>query len=91
MPRGRPKKEQTPVTPKHTQDEHIKRFVALLEEQLGQAESLKGAKDNAKADGYNVSILLKVAKAVVKAKLDELEDETTALSELLEKYTAENS
>jgi uncharacterized protein (UPF0335 family) len=75
------------AVPKRSKKQHLERFVALLQEQEGLAESLKGAKMNMEADGYgkgDVKSILAIAKAVSKSKERDLKDYITLMEENLE-------
>jgi uncharacterized protein (UPF0335 family) len=78
------KNEISQAVPKYTKKQHLDRLIALLQEQDGLSESLKGIKDNIKNDKFDVKSLVAVAKAVVKNKEQDLKDYVSLLEESLE-------
>ena len=67
--------------------EILKEMIALAQDQIAASETAKALKAKAKEAGFDGAVMMKVAKAIAKAKEDELVELSEAVIDTVEAYT----
>lgn len=67
--------------------EILKEMIALAQDQIAASETAKSLKAKAKEAGFDGAVMMKVAKAIAKAKEDELVELSEAVIDTVEAYT----
>lgn len=67
--------------------EILNEMIALAQDQIAASETAKALKAKAKEAGFDGAVMMKVAKAIAKAKEDELVELSEAVIDTVEAYT----
>lgn len=67
--------------------EILKEMIALAQDQIAASETAKALKAKAKEAGFDGAVMMKVAKAIAKAKEGELVELSEAVIDTVEAYT----
>lgn len=65
----------------------LNEMIALAQDQIAASETAKALKAKAKEAGFDGAVMMKVAKAIAKAKEDELVELSEAVIDTVEAYT----